>query len=236
MTMKDLRGWQAHCIKKALKHYEKKKHFFCQATPAAGKTLMAAELANGLINQGKIDLIVCFAPTCQVVSSIQKTFERIIGRPMNGLVGAIGAAFTYSAMDHRDESFWELFDTYRIFAVFDEIHHCAGSEIGVGNSWGEKIIQKIQDRARFTLALSGTPWRSDERPIVLARYSEPDGQLICDFRYGLKEAIEHQVCRSPKIVLLDNGPIELLELKEASENRRFFSGIASLSDVNYFYR
>ncbi len=236
MRNNHLRHWQAQCIKKALRHYKSKKHFFCQATPAAGKTLMAAVLAKRLLEQGEIDLIVCFAPTRQVVRSIRRTFERVIGRPMNGLVGAVGAAFTYPAMDHRDESFWKLFESHRVFVVFDEIHHCAGSELEAGNSWGATIVQRIQDTARFTLALSGTPWRSDAKPIVLARYSHPDGRLICDYRYGLREAVEQGVCRMPKIVLLDNESIEVREQHKRSEGAQIYQGIEELldgSDVTY---
>jgi superfamily II DNA or RNA helicase len=86
----------------------------------------------------------------------------------------------------------------------------------------------MQDRAAFTLALSGTPWRSDERGIALARYSNPEGRLICDYRYGLKEAISDGVCRSPRIVLLDN---QMLRLKEEFANEssvKLFPSIAKL--------
>lgn len=197
---------------------------------------MAAELAKRLLRSGKIDLIVCFAPTCQVVRSIRKTFERVIGRPMNGLVGAVGVAFTYPAMDHREDSFWALFESHRVFVVFDEIHHCAGSEIDAGNGWGATIVQRIQDKARFTLALSGTPWRSDAKPIVLARYSHPDGRLICDFRYSLREAVNDDVCRMPQIVLLDNESIEVRERQNGAERMQTYPGIEALldeSDVTY---
>lgn len=197
---------------------------------------MAAELANRLLIQGKIDLIFCFAPMRQIVSGIQATFESVIGRPMNGRVGAVGAAFTYPAMDHCEDSFWALFVSHRVFVVFDEIHHCAGNEIETGNAWGAKIVQRVQDKAEFTLALSGTPWRSDARPIVLARYSHPDGRLICDFRYGLREAVDQGVCRMPQIVLLDNASIEVSERGGEFEYARRFPGIeALLNDSNFTY-
>lgn len=234
--MSHLRNWQVRCIKKALRHFETKKHFFCQATPAAGKTRMAAELATRLLRQGKIDLIICFAPMRQIVGGIQQTFEKAIGQPMSGRIGAIGAAFTYPAMDHFDDSFWSIFESHRVFVVFDEIHHCAGNEVETGNAWGAKIVQRIQDKARYTLALSGTPWRSDAKPIVLARYSQPDGRLICDFRYGLREAINQGVCRLPQIVLLDNESIEIRERGSEVESSRCFTGIEALlnnSDLTY---
>lgn len=40
-----LRQWQQECVKKALTIYQHERHFLCLATPGAGKTHMAAELA-----------------------------------------------------------------------------------------------------------------------------------------------------------------------------------------------
>jgi superfamily II DNA or RNA helicase len=231
-----LRNWQRRCIDTALEHFTSTPHFFCQATPGAGKTRMAAELASRLLGQGKIDLVLCFAPSRQVVEGFRASFAAVLGRRLDGQLGAVGAAFTYQAMEYRDEAFWRLLDDYRVFAVFDEIHHCAGHDVVLSNAWGQQILQRIQDRAAFTLALSGTPWRSDDRPIALARYSSPGGQLICDYRYGLKEAVADGVCRSPRIVLLDNQKVKLTEELDTESTVRMFPSIAKLlgeSHVTY---
>ncbi len=231
-----LRDWQRHCLETALKHFLSTPHFFCQATPGAGKTRMAAELARSLFEQDKIDLVICFAPSCQVVDGFRSTFSATLGRRLDGLIGAVGAAFTYQAMDYRDEAFWQLLDDFRVFAVFDEIHHCAGHDPLLSNTWGQKILQRIQDRAAFTLALSGTPWRSDNLAIVLARYSSAEGRLICDYRYSLREAIADKVCRSPRIILLDNQEVQLTEELESESSVRLFPSIAQLlreSPVTY---
>ncbi|WP_260465708.1 DEAD/DEAH box helicase family protein, partial [Stutzerimonas stutzeri] len=53
-----LRDWQRRCINTALEHFLSTSHFFCQATPGAGKTRMAAELARNLLDQGRIDLVL----------------------------------------------------------------------------------------------------------------------------------------------------------------------------------
>ncbi len=223
-----LRDWQRRCIDIALEHFFSTPHFFCQATPGAGKTRMAAGLACRLLEQGRIDLVLCFAPSCQVVEGFRSTFAAILGKRLDGQLGAVGAAYTYQAMDYRDEAFWRLLDDYRVLAVFDEIHHCAGHDPLLSNAWGQLILQRVQDRAAFTLALSGTPWRSDERAIALARYSSPEGQLICDYRYALKEAIADGVCRSPRIVLLDNQKVKLTEELETESTVRLFPSIAKL--------
>ncbi|MGO3206950.1 MULTISPECIES: DEAD/DEAH box helicase [unclassified Halomonas] len=231
-----LRGWQRRCIETALEHFLSNAHFFCQATPGAGKTRMAAELARCLLDQGKIDLVLCFAPSCQVVDGFRSTFSAVLSKRLDGLLGAVGGAYTYQAMEYRDEVFWRLLDDYRVFVVFDEIHHCAGHDPLLSNAWGQQILQKIQDRAAFTLALSGTPWRSDDRPIALARYTSPEGHLICDYRYGLKEAIADGVCRSPRILLLDNQKVRLTEEVETENTVKLFPSIAELlgeSPVTY---
>ncbi|MBZ9785427.1 DEAD/DEAH box helicase family protein [Pseudomonas sp. REP124] len=231
-----LRVWQHDCIALALQHYTLQPHFFCQATPGAGKTKMAAELAKHLLQQEKIDLILCFAPSRQTMDGFQKTFSAVLGRRLDGLIGAVGAVCTYQGMEYRDAAFWRLFDDYRVFAVFDEIHHCAGHDLLLSNAWGQQIVQRIQDRATFTLALSGTPWRSDHKAIALARYSQPDGILICDYRYGLQEAIADGVCRSPRIVVLDNNMVRLTEALSAESTVTTFPSIAKLlseSPVSY---
>ncbi|MDU0583497.1 DEAD/DEAH box helicase [Pseudomonas aeruginosa] len=231
-----LRSWQNSCITRALEHFTVTPHFFCQATPGAGKTRMAAELVSRLLEQDRIDLVLCFAPSCQVVEGFRSTFAAVLGRRLDGQIGAVGAAYTYQAMEYRDEGFWQLLDDYRVFVVFDEIHHCAGHDPLLSNAWGQQILHRIQDRAAFTLALSGTPWRSDDKAIALARYSSPEGHLICDYRYGLKDAIADGVCRSPRIVLLDNQKVKLTEELGADSSVRLFPSIAKLlgeSPVTY---
>ncbi len=233
---RSLRDWQLSCIDTALEHFIATPHFFCQATPGAGKTRMAAELASRLLEQDRIDLVLCFAPSCQVVEGFRSTFAAVLGRRLDGQIGAVGAAYTYQAMEYRDEGFWQLLDDYRVFVVFDEIHHCAGHDPLLSNAWGQQILHRIQDRAAFTLALSGTPWRSDDKAIALARYSSPEGYLICDYRYGLKGAIADSVCRSPRIVLLDNQKVKLTEERGADSSVKLFPSIAKLlgeSPVTY---
>lgn len=226
--MKALRTWQSSCIDSAIEHYKHSRHFFCQATPGAGKTRMAAELAKEMLQKGLIDLVLCFAPSCQVVEGLQSTFSKVLDRQFDGQLGSIGIASTYQAMDYRSGSFWKLVENYRVLAVFDEIHHCAGHDPVLCNSWGQVILQRLQDKAAFTLALSGTPWRSDERAIALARYSNPEGQLICDFRYGLREAVSDWVCRTPRIVLVDNSAIRLIEQNDGGALITNHSSIAQL--------
>jgi superfamily II DNA or RNA helicase len=98
--------------------------------------------------------------------------------------------------------------------IFDEIHHCAGSNIDNANAWGEQIILYIQDKAKYTLALTGTPWRSDAAPIVISNDMHPSNKISCDYVYGLAEAIKDNVCRVPQIIAVDNNNISVIENEE----------------------
>jgi len=84
-----LRQWQSTCVKQALQKYNNYLiHFMRLATPAAGKTTMAAEVALQLIKQDKIDFVICFCPTKEVEQGIRRTFERHLSRSFNGSIGA----------------------------------------------------------------------------------------------------------------------------------------------------
>lgn len=228
-----LRQWQQDCVKTALQVYQDERHFLCLATPGAGKTHMAAELAFQLYQSGKIDFVLCFSPSVSVAKSIHDTFRQRFCARFDGVIGAVGCSYTYQSMLFFNEDFWSMLKLNRVLVIFDEVHHCSGTSIENANSWGEEIILNIQKHAAFTLALTGTPWRSDKTPIVMARYSDPEGLIQCDFAYGLKEATRDHVCRVPNIVLVDN---EHLVLSEDDEDKKIFKSLQDLlsySDITY---
>jgi len=221
-----LRQWQVECVENALESYSNhKKHYLCLATPGAGKTIMAAEVAARLKQQGLIDLILCFSPSLAIAESIKMTFSNRLGCTFNGGIGSIGGSYTYQNMLYMKDDFWKAVNQHRVLIVFDEIHHCAGTSLDDANAWGLEILTKMQQQAAYTLALTGTPWRSDTAPIVLASYTNPDGLIECDYTYGLRQAINDKVCRSPKIVLVDN---DQLTVNKSNNEIATFSSIAEM--------
>lgn len=201
-----LRVWQRECIDKAVSQYKADQpHFLSLATPGAGKTLMASILAKELISENLIDLVICIIPSLIVSDDFRLELEKQLDKKLDGKLGSIGRCLTYHAM-LLENNLWNLFEEYRVFVIFDEIHHCSGSDVYNSNAWGQKIISDIQGKATYTLALTGTPWRSDNIPIALSHYTE-SGQVHCDYRYGLARAITDNVCRTPYITLIDNDRI-----------------------------
>lgn len=202
-----LRRWQREAVSRCISCFlNGQNHFLCLATPGAGKTYMASTVAKTLLENGEVDFVFCFSPSLNVSLSFQSTLESVLGVRLNGLLGAKGNVLTYQSMLNLGQSFWSLMKTYRTLVIFDEIHHCSGDHLGNANAWGQKIIQHIQGNATYSLALTGTPWRSDRIPIALTSYSK-EGKVHCDYSYGLEQAIKDGVCRTPKITVIDNEKI-----------------------------
>ncbi len=182
---------------------------------------MAAEVARKMLELKLVDLILCFAPSSVVVASIESTFSHILQRNFNGGLGAVGAAYTYHSLMYFDKSFWKSLQMHRVLVIFDEIHHCSGDSLDNANVWGGEILSQVQQCASYSLALTGTPWRTDSTPIVLSNYTDPDGEICCDYVYGLHEAIVDGVCRKPKIALINS--INLVY--SSKDNVQFFGSI-----------
>lgn len=220
-----LRKWQAECIEIALTNYTRDiSHFLALATPGAGKTIMASELAQQLLNNKLVDLVICFSPSSLVAKDFGESLQKVTQMQFDGKMGAKGNSITYQSLQYLDESFWQLFNRFKVFVIFDEIHHCAGSNLDNANAWGQQIILNIQNKAKYTLALTGTPWRSDEAPIVLSNYLQPTNKISCDYIYGLSDALRDNVCRIPQIIAVDNSNISLVN----GEETKVFNSLKSL--------
>ncbi|CAE6879975.1 Type III restriction enzyme [Vibrio sp. B1FIG11] len=229
-----LRQWQTECAAKAIQKFRAKhQHFFCQATPGAGKTVLAATVASRLLCDDLIDLVLCFSPSLTVADGIKRTFSQTLNCTFNGGLGSIGQSLTYQSIQFLNDEFWQTLRNHRVFVVFDEIHHCSGSDFENANVWGQQVLAKIQGLATYTLAMSGTPWRSDSLPIVMSEYSDPEGKLLVDYQYTLRQAIVDKVCRVPKLVLVDS---EHLSVSNEDKVESFSSILEMLKQTRTSYQ
>lgn len=244
-THPPLRDWQKRCIHQALGSLSPAKpHFLCQATPGAGKMLMAAVLAHRLIQAGEIDFVLYLGPSRDVVKRAENTLAEVTGQAMNGALGARGGCFTYQSLASRLAQLQRLGETNRVLLIWDESHHAArvpGAQLGA-NVWGKALLA-LERCLAYTLALSGTPWRSDGSCLPLLSYldsgvascpadsdeqqSSAQQRLQPDFVYSLREAIKDGVCRYPCITLIDNRAIQLTmadaRQKEPPKHKTFSS-------------
>lgn len=229
-----LRAWQKKCLSVVKNHYAKiSKHFLCLATPGAGKTVLAAEVAAYLLKTNQIDFVLCFSPSTEVANGIKRSFSKRLNCNFDGIIGSVGCSYTYQNMRFFNNDYWKLLKNNRVLVVFDEIHHCAGSTIDDSNIWGLDIVKNIQQQTSYTLALTGTPWRSDQLPIALATYGDPDNNIQCNYSYSLQQAVEDRVCRNPKIVLIDNEEISVTTNQKETKTYTSLKALLKNPSISY---
>lgn len=137
-----LRKWQSDCIALAKSKYNSgHAHFLAQATPGAGKTIMAATLAKQMLDSRDIDFVLCFSPSKTVAGAIQSTFSRVLDCSFNGALGEKGCSMTYQAIQFVPKRFWDTLSKYKVLCIFDEIHHCGGDSELNSNSWGYQLLR-----------------------------------------------------------------------------------------------
>lgn len=237
----NLRPWQLDCMQSAKKSFlSGQKNFLSLATPGAGKTVMAAALAKSLLDDGLIDYVICFAPSKSVTMAIAETFTNVLNRGMDGVMGDVGAVYTYQFLAMNSSKNWQILRNHRVLLVFDEIHHAGGAVEALANAWGREILTKLRDNATFILSMTGTPWRSDNAPVTLARYIEPESRIACDYTYGLTQAVRDGVCRVPEICLFDNSSLTVGDehyssITDALENSNIrYADILENTDALHF--
>ena len=204
-----LREWQATAYETYMA--SQPADFLLVATPGAVKTLWALTVAHSLIPE-KFDRVVVVVPTSHLKGqwaskaaevdlhldpewSEDRGFEI---KDYNGVVVTYQqVAASGNALVHRNQC-----GRRRTLVVFDEIHH-AGESL----AWGSSIRQAF-DPATARLALSGTPFRSDNEPIPFINYDE-NRRSRPDFSFGYGDALRQGVCR-PVLFVSFAGRIEFL--------------------------
>jgi len=202
-----LRGWQRRALVRYLAAAPR--DFLAVATPGSGKTTFALRVAAELLADGVVEQITVVVPTEHL-----KTQWALAGA---GVGIALDPKFSNSAA-HTSSEYHGVVVTYaqvashparhrvrtenrRTLVVFDEIHHGGDTK-----SWGEAIREAFADATR-RLALTGTPFRSDDSPIPFVTYEpDADGTLRsrADHTYGYADALADGVVR-PVVFMAYSG-------------------------------
>jgi superfamily II DNA or RNA helicase len=219
-----LRGWQRRAMVRYLT--AKPRDFLLVATPGAGKTAFALRIAAELLGDRSVDTITVVVPTEHL-----KT-QWALAAAADGI--ALDPKFRNSAA-HTSAEFHGIVVTYaqvashparhrvrtegrRTLVIFDEIHHG-----GDAKSWGDSIVEAFGDATR-RLALTGTPFRSDDAAIPFVCY-EPDGngvlRSVADHTYGYADALADGVVR-PVVFLAYSGETRW-RVGAGSENERVYA-------------
>ncbi|MZF88236.1 DEAD/DEAH box helicase family protein [Streptomyces sp. SID5643] len=194
-TGPSLRGWQREALDAYLG--SNSGDFLTVATPGAGKTTFALRVAHELLTAGVITRVIVVVPTehlkVQWADNAHKCGIALDPSTKNadGLENPSdykGAVLTYAQVASTPDLHRLGCGQRPTLVILDEIHH-AGDE----KAWGA-AVQTAFGPARRRLAMSGTPFRSDNNPIPFVQYGE-DGKSQADYSYGYGRAIRDGVCR-----------------------------------------
>jgi superfamily II DNA or RNA helicase len=164
------------------------------ATPGSGKTLLALMIAHLFLHNGIAERLVVVCPTDHLRRQWASAASRV-GMDIDPLwsnsdgVEAddfCGIVVTYQQVSYAPD-LYRMNCQRRTLVIFDEVHH-AGDDL----DWGSKLRVAFEPAA-FRLALSGTPFRSDNNPIPFVTYEE--GKSKADFVFGYGDALAEGVCR-----------------------------------------
>jgi superfamily II DNA or RNA helicase len=196
-----LRAWQQRTLQ-ALAGWEGDP-FLISASPGAGKTRPALELARRLLAEGAIARVAVICPTTPLTRQwasaaaalgVQLAPDAERPRPPRGFHGV---AVTYARIA-SDPPAWAKGVGADTLVVADEAHHL-GEEL----AWGMGF-QRAFSASRRWLLLSGTPFRSDATPIPGVRY-DAEGLAEPDISYTYAEAVADGICRPVAFVTFDGA-------------------------------
>jgi len=202
-----LRGWQRRALVRYLTAAPR--DFLAVATPGAGKTAFALRIAGELLAEGVVERITVVVPTehlkiqwAQAAAGVGMSLDpKFTNSSAQNSDEYHGVVVTYAQVAKHPGRHRVRTENRKTLVVFDEIHHG-----GDAKSWGEAIREAFGDATR-RLALTGTPFRSDDSQIPFVTYERgPDGleRSQADHTYGYSDALADGVVR-PVVFLAYSG-------------------------------
>lgn len=196
--MPQLRAWQNEALEKYFS--EDHKDFTVTATPGAGKTTFALQLAKKLKQSGEINRIVVVVPTDHLRGQWASAAEAfgLMLHPSLDNNSSLSAQYSGYVTTYPQIARKPLLHASRTefprktLVIFDEIHHA-----GEGLSWGDGIFQAFSHVAK-RLSLTGTPFRTKEHErIPFLKYQEREDmyESVADYTYSYQDALNDKVVR-----------------------------------------
>ncbi|WP_235840584.1 DEAD/DEAH box helicase [Corynebacterium liangguodongii] len=182
--------------------------FLAVATPGAGKTTFALTLAATLVELRDVERVIVVVPTEHLKHQWADAAKRfgLSLDPAFTNSSAVNAAYdgivvTYAQVGMHPFKHHAVASARRTLVILDEIHHA-----GDAKSWGDGVREAYND-VSHRLALTGTPFRSDDSAIPFVTYTEDgEGHLVsqADYTYGYSHALADGVVR-PVVFLAYSG-------------------------------
>ncbi|GAA4614263.1 DEAD/DEAH box helicase family protein [Saccharopolyspora hordei] len=206
-SSRPLRTWQRRALTKYLA--TKPRDFLAVATPGAGKTTFGLRVAAELLADRTVEAVTVVAPTEHLkhqwalaaagagiaLNSHFRNSDGVTSSDYQGVVVTYAQVAAHEAL-HRVRT-----ERRKTLVILDEVHHA-----GDAKSWGDAIREAFTPAVR-RLALTGTPFRSDDSPIPFITYEpDADGSMRSrpDHSYGYADALQDGVVR-PVVFLAYSG-------------------------------
>jgi superfamily II DNA or RNA helicase len=168
--------------------------FLLVAIPGSGKTMAALEVARQWMQAGTDRRVIVVVPSSNLRTQWSKEAARF-GIELqtkefgtNFKHGFQGGVTTYHTVANSRMLFRKLCSVAPTLVIFDEIHHC-GEETHFGEG-----IKEAFELAKEKLSMSGTPWKTDGKPIPFIMY-DGNGYALADYRYDYPNALTDEVVR-----------------------------------------
>lgn len=199
-----LRQWQRDALGRFIET-EDEKTFVLEAAPGAGKSRFAAFASQYMLNSDNdIDHVIFIAPWVPILRSVKDNFhplqlevrdkfhyDKKIGR-LQRMPNVDVTLDTYAGfcngitVDTLYE--WKQNHCFNFMLILDEIHHTNT----VSGKWGASVA-RIAEMATKLLVMSGTYFRSDNRPISFMEYEGDRPKR--NFSIGVTECVSKRYTR-----------------------------------------
>ncbi len=214
------------------------KDFLKVVAPGAGKTFGALWACKGAVERRIIDRMLVVVHTRHLLRHWREraneiglklsTVERFHGSP-----DFHGAVITYQSMEGSVQYYAALLKRHRTMVIFDEVHHLAEQP-----GWGD-LAQTAFEGARLRLVMSGTPWRTDGKPIPFCKYDH-EGKCEPDYQFSYADGISadppilREICFqgiNGPIVFLGNHGVREVDLREDISEEEAYQRLNTCVDL-----
>lgn len=190
-----LRDWQFKATEQAVSAFTEKDRdlWVTEACTGSGKTTHGVAVAAELLRQNQVDLVVVVTPSIPTRAGWVQSMgtwrldatddpNLLTVRDFNAL------AVTYGGCGKLLDALTHRATHTGLLVIFDEYHHAEETA-----AWGTYVLTLI-GMARFSLLLSGTPWRSTGHIAALTKRTNRYGRAYyqgtrveADYKYTYKE-------------------------------------------------
>ncbi len=208
--------------------------FLANVAPGTGKTWLALMIIELALRVGVAKNIIWLTPrtnlckqleliTIEQTSALsQKSFPGEICHRQNkppfldtSRAVQIGYTITYASAVTRPELHEQEIARNDYVLVLDEAQQLgASNELGDGTLSAE-VVEKFAESAKFVVMLTGTPYRSDNRELIFAEYTQQDEygtrRLLADVEADYLEGVREGYLR-PMEALVFDGTIQVEDL------------------------